>query len=54
MRILIFLFLIFLILTLLLTVLGYIVGGPVWITPAIVSLFITAFVWLGLREANEV
>jgi hypothetical protein len=45
---------IFVILTLVLTILGYIVGGPVWMIPAIVSLLITAFIWLGLREANQV
>ena len=45
---------IFVVLTLVLTILGYIVGGPVWTTPAIVSLLITAFIWLGLIEANQI
>ena len=45
---------IFVVITLVLTILGYIVGGPVWTTPAIVSLLVTAFIWLGLIEATQI
>ena len=54
MRIFLFLLALFIVLTLFFTILGYVVQGPVWMIPAIVSLLTTAFVWLGLREANQV
>ncbi len=46
----IFLFVIFLVLTAIFNLLDFIVQGPLGVTPTIVSLLVTAFIWLGLRE----
>jgi hypothetical protein len=48
----VFLFVIFLFLTLIFNLLGLIVQGPIGLTPTIISLLITLFVWIGLNQAN--
>jgi hypothetical protein len=48
----IFLFVIFLVLTAIFNLLYFIVQGSLELTPTIVSLLVTAFIWLGLRETT--
>jgi membrane glycosyltransferase len=47
-----FLLLIFIALTAIFNLLGLIVQGPMGLTPTIVSLFTTLFVWIGLNQNN--
>ena len=47
-----FLLLIFVVLILVLNILGLIVQGPVGLTPTIVSILITLFIWIGLSQTN--
>jgi len=48
----VFLLAIFIVFAAIFNILGFIVQGPVGLTPTIVSVLITLFVWIGLSQNN--